>query len=415
VRMTQAGVVVGVRTVQVNGKLLGPGRLNGIAISPDAQKIWITVSGVVEGHPGAPGGLLEVPAFAASTTMARAVTVPNATPQALGEALFKVDFQPSHGLGPLYNGRSCFSCHGQPTVGGQGKDGLGVVSMFGRLTNGIFDPMLEAGGPIARAHAIGELGANCQLQPAIPAQANVVSVRNAPDLFAMGLIDAIPEAAIRAQAAVARPDGVQGRVNLLPSAGGPRVGRFGWKANVASLAEFVGIALRNEIGLTNPLARRDLGYPSGACGVDVTTLDDDGQGAMALTAFIASLRPVPQRVSDPHAAELFSTLGCGACHLAAFPVAAGGPTLPIYSDLLLHDMGADLDDGVTDGSANRRDWRTTPLWGLGARTRFLHDGRATTLNAAILAHSGEGRIAAQRYLALVPGEKQVVLDFLATL
>jgi CxxC motif-containing protein (DUF1111 family) len=413
VRLSQAGNVVAVRTVSINGTPLGAGRLNGIAISPDAQKIWLTVSGAVDGFAGAPGALIEVPAFSA-TTMARVIDLPGAKPEALGAALFGHDFAPADGLGPLYNGRSCAACHSHPTVGGQGPDGLGVVSMFGRLTNGTFDPLAEVGGPIARAHAIGELGASCGLAPVIPAQANVISLRNAPDLYTMGLLDAIPDAAILAQAAVARPDGIQGRANLLPSGSGMRVGRFGWKAQVGSLAEFVGIALRNELGFTNPLARHDVGYAAGTCGADPAVLEDDGQAGMALTAYIASLRPTPARSSDPHAAELFAMLGCGDCHLPAFPV-GGGATLPIYTDLLIHDMGADLDDGVSDGSAKRRDWRTTPLAGLGARERLLHDGRATTVSAAIAAHGGEGRAAAQRFFALAADDRKVVLDFLATL
>ena len=416
VRLSQAGIVVAVRTIQIDGHPVGPGQLNGIATSPDAQKIWLTISGAVPGYPEAPGALIEVPAFAGATTMASAIDPGPSKLEARGEALFRVDFGPAHGLGPLFNARSCLSCHGQPTAGGQGKAGLGVVSVFGHLDGTGFDPLRDIGGPVARAHAIGELGDGCTLRGGVPARANLISVRNAPDLFAVGLLDGIPDAAILAQAAVLRPDGVKGHPNLLPGAAGPRVGRFGWKANVASLAEFVGVALRNELGLTNPLAARDVGFASGACGVDPARLDDDGQAAMALTAYIASLRPAPQRTSDPHGGELFATLGCATCHLPAFPTSASGTaTLPLYSDLLLHDLGADLDDGVMDNMAGRRDWRTTPLWGLGGRSRFLHDGRSTTVDAAIAAHGGEAKIAAQRFAALLPDDRQAVLDFLASL
>jgi CxxC motif-containing protein (DUF1111 family) len=110
---------------------------------------------------------------------------------------------------------------------------------------------------------------------------------------------------------------------------------------------------------------------------------------------------------------VFRQAGCAACHVAA--LRAGGRNVGLYSDLLLHDMGRALDDGVVQGSAAGADWRTTPLWGLSDRTRFLHDGRARSLEAAVLAHGGEAQRARQRFRALGDRARRRLLAFLRTL
>jgi CxxC motif-containing protein (DUF1111 family) len=112
-------------------------------------------------------------------------------------------------------------------------------------------------------------------------------------------------------------------------------------------------------------------------------------------------------------ATVFRQTGCAACHTPSLP--APGGEAGLYSDLLLHDMGPTLDDGVTQGQATGRDWRTTPLWGLGTRERFLHDGRARTVRAAVLAHGGEAAAAAGRFRALSEDDLGALLAFLASL
>ena len=117
----------------------------------------------------------------------------------------------------------------------------------------------------------------------------------------------------------------------------------------------------------------------------------------AVTSFVAALPPLapgpaPEQSLVTRGATLFRAAGCVACHTPSLPGSQG--EVPLYSDLLLHDLGPALDDGVVQGDAGGRDWRTTPLWGLGARPRFLHDGRARTVRAAILAHGGEADAAA---------------------
>jgi uncharacterized integral membrane protein (TIGR00698 family) len=111
--------------------------------------------------------------------------------------------------------------------------------------------------------------------------------------------------------------------------------------------------------------------------------------------------------------RLFMVIGCAKCHTPSLSV--GNRQVFVYSDLLLHTMGPALDDKVVQGEAGGSDWRTTPLWGLGLRTRFLHDGRATTLRDAIVVHGGEAQIVTRRFLDLTPSEKEALYHFLRSL
>ncbi len=341
-------------------------------------------------------------------------------PIAEGEALFVSDFTLEQGLGPLFNAPSCAGCHSVPSPGGMGADGLGVVVRVGRVVDGSFDPLTAEGGPLAGPHSIAARGAPGGRLTGVPAAATLTSVRNAPALFGLGLVDASPDQVIAA-GAVPRGDGVHGRVNLVPDATGEeRVGRFGWKADVADLQEFVGHALRNEHGITNPIAPHDL-LPQGQadlCGGDAAGPEDDGTKVTAVTSFVAALPALAPRPGEALAlvrrGELvFGASGCIACHTAALPSSRGEARL--YSDLLLHDMGPALDDGVPQGQAGGRDWRTTPLWGLGTRSRYLHDGRARTVRAAVLAHGGEAALAARRFRDLSPDARDALLAFLNAL
>ena len=419
VRMRQDGTVVAVRRVTLpNRQALGTGRINGIAVSPDAQKIWVTVSGAIPSHPNAPGVLLEVPAFgAAHAEMPNQPThaghtVPAGDLVTQGAKVFVADFTPAQGLGPLYNRPSCVLCHRTPTTGGMGWDGLGLVQRVGRLDRGSFDPLIGAGGPVAREHSITELGIACDLTAGPPAGANLISVRNAPPLYGLGLIDRISDATIRTGAAAASAS--KGRAHMVRDAlGNEHVGRFGWKADTATLEQFVGEAFRNELGITNPIAPVDLVAPGSACGQRPSaTLEDDGTAVRAVTAYIASLPPPPSRVGPQHreGQQLFSSIGCAACHTPT--LSANGVEAALYSDLLLHDLGPAMDDRVVQGDATGKDWRTTPLWGLGTRGRLLHDGRATTVPDAILAHDGEAAATTKAFRQLTWHEQASLLAFL---
>jgi CxxC motif-containing protein (DUF1111 family) len=336
-----------------------------------------------------------------------------------GRELFQTDFTPEQGLGPLFNARSCLACHSAPISGGGGPDGLGTVVRVGTLREGLFDPLLGRGGPIARAHSVRELGSACAPGAGAPAAANMTSVRTAPALFGLGLVDAIPDAVIL-EGVVPRGDGIRGRPALTREVDGhQRVGRFGWKAETPTLGQFVAEAFRNELGITNPRAPVDLigttvEAAPGCPGVSAEP-EDDGTMPAAVTAYIAALAPPARaRIAGMESgAALFDAIGCAACHTPE--LRADGRTVPLYSDLLLHDMGPALDDRVVQGPARGPDWRTTPLWGLGQRQRFLHDGRARTLEAAILAHAGEAEAVIGRFRAMESERRAELLAFLASL
>jgi CxxC motif-containing protein (DUF1111 family) len=274
----------------------------------------------------------------------------------------------------------------------------------------------------------------------------IESKRNTPALFGTGLIDALPDRVfdeVAAEQTTATgdalrpselgPEGealpVRGRVARLKDG---RVGRFGWKASVASLREFTLQACSSELGLEVPgFARAAPPWKSGykAPGIDLTSEQCD-----TLTRFVASL-PKP-RVRPPESPEqataiergrnLFAHVGCATCHRPKL-----GDLDGIYSDLLLHDMGRQLSDSGSytvlepeivskDKSkqfraANEREWRTPPLWGLRDSAPYLHDGRAETVAVAVALHGGEGLIASQAYRGLSEKEREQVELFLQTL
>ncbi len=269
----------------------------------------------------------------------------------------------------------------------------------------------------------------------------IESKRNTPLLFGVGLIDSIPDKVLdevateqgKAAGSASKFEfgvlSVKGRVAHLKDG---RVGRFGWKASVASLREFTLQASSSELGLEVPgFARATPPWKSDykAPGIDLTSEQID-----TLTHFVASLpRPVVRPADSPEQAsaiergrQLFASAGCAVCHRPKL-----GDVDGIYSDLLLHNMGSRLSDAGSytvlesepdskDKSkqarpANELEWRTPPLWGLRDSAPYLHDGRAKTIADAVELHEGEGRAAAQAYKALSGKEREQVDLFLKTL
>jgi mono/diheme cytochrome c family protein len=404
VRMSQDGSVLAIRRIALaSGGVLGPGRLNRIATSADATRIWVSIGGELPGFSDLEGAVLELPAFG-----------PDRVADRLAEAAPDVAVQ--MGLGPAFNGRSCADCHLSPSAGGMGRNGLAPVLRIGKLDSHGYDPMLDRGGPVARMHSVSELGISCVLVPGIPPGANLISVRNAPALYGMGLVDTIPDAAILA-GAVAHGNGIHGHPNIVVDSDGRQaVGKFGWKADVPRLELFVADALRNELGITSPLAPQDLksgGNVGDNCNAAKATPKDDGALVDSLTAFVRSLEPLSASANNPAGSALFVETGCADCHTPA--LAAADRSLPLYSDLLLHNMGPALNDGVVQGQAQGSDWRTTPLWGLSVRVRYLHDGRARTIEAAIRAHGGEADPVVQSFKKLHSEQRSALLTFLSAL
>ena len=341
------------------------------------------------------------------------------------------DFQdpdtPESGLGPIFNNVSCVACHSLPAVGGASPTN---ETRFGRMVNGQFDPLTELGGSLLQDFAIDPA-----YQEVIPPQANVIALRQTTPLFGLGLIEAIPDSVIVQNSARPKPDGVSGRVAIVTdvASGEQRVGRFGWKAQQATLLAFSGDAYLNEVGITSRFFPHD-NAPNGdtnllALGDLVADPEDEMDPASGkadidrFADFMRYLAPPPQlplTVSASAGQSLFGQIGCAVCHTPAMNTGTNAVAaldrkpVRLYSDLLLHDMGS-LGDGIAQAAAAPREMRTAPLWGLRASGPYLHDGRAATADEAIRGHDGEARVARDRYRWLSPTQKQQLLDFLNSL
>ena len=350
---------------------------------------------------------------------------------ARGDAEFERQFAPNTGLGPIFNDVSCATCHS-----GDGR---------GQLRNALFrigsdaDGFLgDLGGPQIQDKAIP--GADAELIPA----GHAVSVRLPPPVFGAGLIEAIPEAAILANvdSLDADGDGISGRPNYVsmpsfvpgtePGAGtGLRLGRFGRKAQTAVLLQQVVEAYLQDIGITSPFLPVENRNPMSSVPIEAVdrVVDPEVSEAtvQAVTFYLRALAPPEAGRETDSRAEgrtLFTQISCAKCHTPSFttgpsPVSAlSNRTVELYSDLLLHDMGDGLADNRPDGQASGREWRTTPLWGLRLMRRFLngeallmHDGRARTVEEAILLHGGEALGSRLAFQALTPAQRAALLDF----
>jgi len=355
-----------------------------------------------------------------------------------GLEAYQTPFSTQMGLGPIMNKSNCQSCHSNP-IGGWGSIS---VTHFGMDDKGEFYPLTELGGSLLQSIAI-----NDSCREFIPAEATVIVQRVTNSSMAFGLIEAIPDEDI---AANADPDdldgdGISGRVHwVLPLESSPksplRAGRFGWKAQVATVLSFSADATRNELGVTNvflPTENAPNGNMSLLDACDTVADPEDQPDADGytfvdrVTHFQRYLAPPPQTPRSGMSGEgVFNAIGCNKCHIAewttsgfhGFESAIRGKTIRPYSDFLIHDMGL-LGDGVQDGDAEELEMRTPTLWNLRTRDPMLHDGRASggtfedRVTAAILAHGplGEGAASAAAFAALPPSQRSQLVAFLDSL
>jgi len=328
------------------------------------------------------------------------------------------------GIGPVFNATSCAECHNRPWIGGTSDR---KVTRIGTTGPGGFDPLLGVGGPVIQTNGLTIPGCSVPGET-IPAEATVVAERDAPALFGAGLIELIPDEMILqlADPTDRNGDGISGRPNTV----GGRVGRFGRKAQIATLREFASDAYLQEMGITSP-DRPDEIAPQGGGVVCDTVADpeDDGTNVQRFVDFMRMLAPLPakQYVSTDvkRAARagrrVFRRMRCHGCHSEKIrvprPLLApfGVRRVVLFSDLLLHDLGPGLADGIEQGEASGAEFRTTPLWGVGWSAPYLHDGRATTLADAILAHGGEAAAARDAFAALSVADRIALLAFLRSL
>jgi len=348
-----------------------------------------------------------------------------------GRSVFATVFTPATGLGPLFNAPSCASCHEQPIVGGGGNndpaEGSEDVEVHATaFRGGQCDDLAAVGGPVFQKQVTPALADALHItaEP-IPAAATDSGHRTTPDLFGFGLLDAVPEREIlaRADPLDRNGDGISGRPNRTADG---RVGRFGRKAQVATLREFNRDAFVIEMGVTDPgnPTEQTVGGQPLPPGVDPVADPEISQDQFdAADAFVRFLAPPPRERLD-FAGQIggwtFARIGCASCHVPVlFTGASPIPALRYksvraFTDLLLHDMGPDLAD-ICLGQALPSEFRTEPLMGLRFATAFLHDGRATTIEDAITLHGGEGLRARNRFLRLSAFERGALLRFLKSL
>jgi CxxC motif-containing protein (DUF1111 family) len=271
----------------------------------------------------------------------------------------------------------------------------------------------------------------------------MTSPRVAPPLIGLGLLELVPEEQIleREDTGGNGRGGIANRV-WSNDQGKVVLGRFGWKAGVPSLSRQVAEAFAIDLGISSSLVTQ----PAGDCTMlQVECLRArDGRSALhgghelpealldLVTYYVANAGVPPPTSGEPRATAkgevLFHAMGCAACHRPSFETgsASGPPRLRgrliwPYTDLLLHDMGEGLADGRPDGLADGRMWRTSPLWGAGrpqtpdGRQTFLHDGRARSLEEAILWHGGSAQVARDAFTRLEAGERRALIEFLKSL
>lgn len=274
----------------------------------------------------------------------------------------------------------------------------------------------------------------------------MVSPRLAPQVIGMGLLEAIPEEEIRgnarAQAAAGGP--IRGQANEVWDAPSQKMmlGRFGWKANVATVAHQTGGAFQGDMGITSTLFPNEtctprqkdcLAAPRGAKGQAPEVDDKTFEEVVFYTATLAP--PARRNARDAQVLrgqQLFAQAQCAVCHRPSYTTAEGpfprltskalaGQTIHPYTDLLLHDMGEGLADGRPDFQANGRQWRTPPLWGIGlindvnGHTRLLHDGRANGVLEAVLWHGGEAQASRDAVLRFTAEERAALVKFVESL
>lgn len=354
-----------------------------------------------------------------------------------GKAAFEEIEGVGDGVGPVFNHDSCVACHDGQATGG----GSAILSIrIGTMTNDGFDPLIGKGGPVIQTQGVVGLENYQYLGEVIPSEATIVAQRRAPQAFGLGLVDAVPDSyfwllAVKQQILTPQTAGWPNLVTDLRT-GETRVGRLGWKAAVANLTNFSGDAYKEEMGITTPGwlpdadGRRidDENPPQGLVELlEYNPANDpnetDIEDVILFTDFMTFLAPPPRGTITAEVRQgekLFSQIGCADCHVPSLQTGFHSSSalqfrkFSPYSDFLLHDMGK-LGDGIEQGQATGSEMKTAPLWGLRTQPAFLHDGRAATIEDAVLQHDGQGKKARNRFQKLTATERTLVMAFLKSL
>jgi CxxC motif-containing protein (DUF1111 family) len=392
----------------------------------------------------------------------------------IGDASFEVPFvtapAPLHGgVGPVYNNVSCINCHIGDGRGKPPEPAEQLLSMLFRISvpgagpHGSPNPVPGFGGQLQPRAIIGMQpeadvlitysntngvyadGAPYQLRvptyslinPYQPLPSGVMlSPRIAPPVFGLGLLEAIPEETILGYADPndADGDGISGKANSVwdAIAGEMTLGRFGWKCGAPNLLQQSAGAYNEDMGITNYIfpAESSFGQTQYDGLDDETEVQDSVLYYVAL--YVRTLAvPARRNLGDPNVKkgkELFASAKCTSCHIpmsrtgvnVGFPEVSNQVIFP-YTDMLLHDMGAGLADNRPDFDATGQEWRTTPLWGLGltptvnGHNYYLHDGRARSIEEAVLWHGGEAAASQNAFVNMSLADRNALLAFLQSL
>jgi CxxC motif-containing protein (DUF1111 family) len=460
-----AGASAGLALLISNGQLANVGAASG----PAAKDPGVRVAG---GSAGAPLSSLSADQLAYfQDGLSRFVAEDSVGGTVPGET--------DSGLGPTYNSNSCGSCHAQPAAGGTSPSTnpqIAVATANGS-TNSIPD-FLSADGPVREVrfpfllnasgtssqtpdggvHDLFTIAGRTDAPGCNMAQPNFAQMQELGNLifriptpvFGAGLIENIPEATIyanmAANAELKQSLGISGHPNISGNDG--TITRFGWKAQNKSVEIFAGEAYNVEMGVTNELFPEERSSPPATCLFNPTpedTTNFPASGAEILSDIVAfsnfmrflapaapSLQGIPGNPSAQSIAKgksLFNQVHCNLCHTpalqtgtSAFAAGLSNQSAALYSDLLVHHMGSRLADNISQGTAGPDEFRTAPLWGLGQRLFFLHDGRADSTNGglvkAIEDHAGSGSEANRvidLFQRLNAGQQQDLLNFLRSL
>lgn len=370
--------------------------------------------------------------------------VEDLTPQQManhikGDEEFARMFGTADGLGPIFVAASCESCHA-----GDGKGHPSTtLTRFGKYNGLTWDPMISQGGPQLQHLSISGYPAE-----QIPSGISGFSKLVAPAVTGLGYLEAIEDAAILAIAdpTDANADGISGIPSYVDppdyfvakyhhqNFAGKYIGRFGKKAGAIDLTQQTANAYLNDIGITSDFNMQDLyNHQTGNyTGDNVPDPEVSASTVHNVAFYMRTLKVPPRRnTNDPQVLQgeqIFLNIGCGTCHTPTFTTgtadiaALSNKTIHPYTDLLLHDMGNELNDNYSEGSATASEWRTPPLWGIGLQKDsqggqlfLLHDGRARTFEEAINYHGGEGSISRTNFQNLSQSEKDALIKFLESL
>jgi CxxC motif-containing protein (DUF1111 family) len=403
-----------------------------------------------------------------------------------GQNRFQAVDQVANGLGPTFNSNSCASCHAQPAVGGSSPSSAQYPNIGPNpqieagTSNGASNSIpyfITATGPVREArfpfavgpngvthtpdggvHAVFSISGRSDAPGCVLAQPNFEQMQQMNNIifriptpvFGAGLIESISDQTIlanmQANAALKHQLGISGHPNYSGNDGS--ITRFGWKAQNKSLEVFSGEAYNVEMGVTNELFPNERGNAPTTCLMNPTPEDATNFSAsgdqipsdiVEFSAFMRFLAPPtpssqgipgsPPETSIQNGQAVFTQIHCNTCHTSSLPTSRSSltqgmnnQTAALFSDLLVHHMGSGLADNVSQGSAGMDEFRTAPLWGLGQRIFFLHDGRSGPANGGLVnaieqhaSNGSEANAVINLYSQLSPQQQQDLLNFLRSL